>query len=123
MDPKELDTYRDLKNFLNQLTDEQLDQRVQVATYDAVTQYDKDGKPLPLELAISIASVKDLGFNAVRSDVDNKYHAEEIVILTDTNSWAEDGSYAQELTGPGYIELKPIYSKDGPTSPSDQRKS
>jgi hypothetical protein len=115
----EIKTYRDLLGKLKQLSDEQLDQPVQVAHFEATL------KPVEFCPALAIATVGELQLPFARSIVDNKFHADEVVIFCDWNPFAEDGAS-------GYLQkpaknvntfpiMTPIYGSGGKTELKDQQ--
>ncbi len=109
-------TYKDLLEYLNKLTPEQLNQQVQSVL---CTPDDEDVQELTLVLGID--TVASWEIEACRSSVDNKYHGEELVLLLASNPFREDGAIAIEwnIDGPDV----PIYGVEGPTNPKDQRRS
>lgn len=109
----DIETYQDLLAVLQKMTPEQLAQPIQV-----VKDCGDLSKPVELQPAFCIGTVKELEFNAARSSVDNVYHPEEIVIMIDSNPFRQDGVIAHKLVGHGKRES--IYSKDGPTPPEKQ---
>lgn len=116
---KDVSTYRDLLSALQSMSDEQLNQIVQIA--DPPT----DCRPVPLAFGIAIGTVGDFEFEGARSVVDNQYHADEVVILIDGNPFASDGAmgYTLDKHGPDskpIIRKVPIYGKKGPTSRESQ---
>ncbi len=50
---------------------------------------------------IAIGTVGEFEFEGSRSVVDNKYHADEVVLLIDANPFAEDGAVAYEMKSKG----------------------
>lgn len=111
---KELSTYQDLLAALQELSPEQLAQPVQVATCNG-----NCAKPVELQPAIALGTVAQMEFFRARSSVDNKYHAEEVVVLFDANPYGEDGAVAYTLGDDGDVS-ETLYGKDGPTSLADQ---
>lgn len=115
---KELETYRDLLSYLQNASSEYLDQPIQVANPGP-----NCDEPIELMPGIAIGTVDQMGFFRCRSMVDNKYHAEELVILIDGNPFAKDGAVAYEWKSnddTGDIDDVPIYGKEGPTDIKDQ---
>lgn len=107
---KEIETYADLKAALEAMTPEQLAQQIQVA------------KPTPmplveLQVGLAIGTVAEMGFYAVRSTYDNRYHPEDIVLLTDHNPFGEDGAIAYHGLDD---DAEAIYGKNGPTPEIEQ---
>jgi hypothetical protein len=62
--------------------------------------------------------VNAMGFPACRSTHNNKYCADDVVLLLDGNTFSEDGAIGYDLT-----DDVPIYGKDGKTSVSDQMRT
>lgn len=93
-------TYRELKEALNGMTDEQLDQYAQIM----ISQADHD-KAFPLHPVISFNTVhhfvsppdSDEEYDLTRSAVDNEHHPEQFVLLADYNMFAEDGAIGFDL--------------------------
>jgi hypothetical protein len=124
----DIETYRDLLTYLQGLSDKQLDQKVQVA------------EPSPLEIqplipVLAIGTVKQMGFYGCRSSIDNRYHGNEVVLLSDGSGFGEDGAVAYEMPSPkkrrkgakrrpqsldDLFKGKPIYGKDGKTPRAEQ---
>src|SRR5438067_1011325 len=88
----EIRTWEDLEKLIAQLTPEQKKQKVQIAASHPVDDY-----VIPLAQGIAFATVDEFEFKYVRSIVDNRFHPEEFVILTDGNPHGEDGAIAYEL--------------------------
>lgn len=93
-------TYREIKDVLDNMTNEQLEQQAQVF----ISPVDGD-KPIPLHMVIAFKTVKELvtgvetgeQLDTTRSSVDNEHHPEEFVFLMDWNPYAEDGAIAYDL--------------------------
>ena len=111
----DIPTYRHLAAALQAMTDEQLNQPVQIADPPA------DCRPVELLKGLAIATVGELEFAGSRSVVDNRYHADDVVLLVDANPFADDGAVAYELRNEGpkdgtpIMRHVPIYDADGPT--------
>ena len=99
LEEREVMTYQDLLDALKTLSPEQLAQPIHVAEPGP-----NGDIPVELKTGIAIGTVGHLGFSGSRSTVDNKYHADEVVLLIDANPYAPDGAIAY-----------PIYWRDGPT--------
>lgn len=86
-------SYRELRDALDNLSDEQLDQQVQIMLPDP------DGdKILPMHPGISFNTIKHfLDDQKTRSSVDNEHHEEDLIILVDWNMYADDGSIGFDL--------------------------
>ena len=90
-------TYRKLKQALDFLTDEELDQPVQVMPNNPA------GEPHVLQPVVAFATVRyfvtseDGSSEETRSSYDNRHHPEDWVILSDENLFGEDGSVLSEL--------------------------
>lgn len=103
----EIETYQELLDALTQLTAEQRKQPVQIAhpqSSDCVVE---------LMPSVCLGTVGALEFSGARSSVDNRYHAEEVVLLIDHNPFAKDGATAYRLEEDG--PDTPLYDKGGPT--------
>jgi hypothetical protein len=104
-------TYRHIKEILDKMTPEQLDQEPQIM----ISQVDHD-KPFPLHPVISFKTVHELvcapesdeECDTTRSAVDNEHHPEQFVFLADYNMFAEDGTICFDL-----FSGERIYSKHG----------
>jgi hypothetical protein len=101
-------TYRDLKKWLNCMSDAELDQVAQIM----IGQADGD-KPHPLHPVIAFNTVQYFctagdGCEQTRSSVDNEHHSEQFVLLCDYNMFAEDGSIGFNL-----VTGERIYTKYG----------
>lgn len=110
----EITTYRDLFELLKLLTPQQLDQKIQYAHHQT-----DDSKPVELMCVIGIGTVGDFGFSGTRSIYDNKYHAEDVVLLGDWNPFAPDGAVAYTWVEEANADV-PEYGPDGPTKREDQ---
>lgn len=116
--PMELKTYRELLAFMENMTEQQLDQPVQVVLPSG----DLD-KAVELQPGIAIGTVAQMEFYKARSSVDNKYHADEVVLLIDGNPFSVEGAVAYSLSdADDWDDMKnhPIYGDGGPTNPADQ---
>lgn len=90
-------SYRNLKEALNALSDEQLDQQVEVL----LPQFDHD-KSFPLHPVLTFNTVKylmsvDDECDMTRSSIDNEHHPDHFVLAADFNMYAEDGAIAFDL--------------------------
>ena len=129
----EIRTYRDLLNHLLMLGESQLDQTVQVVAGGETTLMHE---PVELQPVIAIGAVDYFEFWGVRSSVDNKYHADEIVILCDHGPFGADGATSYILDDKALDEASdesvpdedydifkgqtPCYTDAGPTDRDDQ---
>lgn len=110
-------TWKELGQAIVDMTEEQRQQPVQVVELEPSDDIVNELKP-----AYGIQSIEELGIEACRSIVDNKRHGEDVVLLIDANPFAEDGAVAYEWPlGDVQAPAVPIYGKDGPTNPADQR--
>jgi hypothetical protein len=98
-------TFRALRVFLGKLSEEQLDQQVQILPHDP------DGdKPTHLLPVYAIGAVKELchiddGDEIVietRSADDFKHHPEQIVLESDDSPFDEDGNSSYDLEEDGW---------------------
>jgi len=80
--------------------------------------FNDHNKPVTMLTGIAIGTVGDLGLPGERSTYDNKYHADDVVILADSSPFGADGAVAYEWADDGTD--KPLYGKDGPTKLEDQ---
>ncbi len=82
----EIETWRDVLDFLTTLAPDQLDQPAQVLP----PQFDRD---VPVELGpiIFAGTVAELGM-VTRGSADNAHHPGAVVLMTDGNPYAADGS-------------------------------
>jgi hypothetical protein len=87
---KEIETYRDLLKALGELTDVQLAQRLQVIAPSPFSKKE-------LEPVLAIGTIAGMELEGARSCYDNRYHAEDIVLLTDHNPFGENGAIAYEM--------------------------
>lgn len=101
----EIETWRDLRDKLNQLTEEQLNQRVQVVKSHPVEDF-----VIPLEPAIALATIDELELIYTRSSIDNRHHGDAVVLFTDSNPHAINGATAYEWHADG--RETPLYHKD-----------
>lgn len=110
---KSIKIWKDILDFLQNLTVEQLSKEVQYI--EGTTDYDKS---IPLGSVIAIGTVEDMfktedeenndSIIPTRSSYDNKHHPEDIVLLVDYNLFNEDGSFATDL-----ITGEKIFPKNG----------
>ena len=112
----EVRTLEDLANAIMALPVDQRRQPIQVAKCSA----DSD-EVVELMPGIALATVGALGIEACRSVHDNKYHADDVVLLIDWNPFAVDGAIGYDLNHWSGDEL-PIYPLSGPTYPHEQMK-
>jgi hypothetical protein len=107
--------WREIRDYLNTLTDEQLDDPAEFATND-----DAQQEPIPLRPIVLAGPIEDI-FNGVptRSWSDNDHHPDTIVFYLDGNPYGRDGEIVHNLT-----TGKPIYGKGikrwGPESKGEQ---
>lgn len=111
-------TYRDLKKALESLTEDQLNQRLQIC--DDFQEDITELKPI-----IAIGTVSEFELPGSRSCVDNKYHSNELIMLVDHNPFDKDGAIAYELNTGGITEINdflgtPIYGKYGQITVEEQ---
>jgi len=115
---KVLMTWQDIYEAIGKLT---LEQRSQMAQFVLPTlDCDEVQEFMP---CVSMATVKQFGFYRCRSAYDNKYHAEDVVMLIDGNMFGKDGEIAVEfkLDDDGYgTHERKIFGDDGPTAIEDQ---
>lgn len=107
---REIETWLDLLQALRQIETNHpdwLQQPIQCAPPEP-----DHSIPVGLLPGFAIGTVEGFELPGTRSTVDNKYHADELVLLIDHNPFAEDGVVAYNWDGP---EDVPIYGKDGPT--------
>lgn len=112
---REVTTWQNLLDALKRLSAEDsplLQQPIQCAP-------PQPNHDIPVELmpGIALGTVAALELPGARSTVDNKYHAEELVLLIDHNPFAEDGAIAYSWEDE---DESPIYGKDGPTPVNEQ---
>lgn len=105
-------TWDDLGRRIAELTPEQRSKPIQCVLPGA--DLDKVFELLP---GIAVGTVGELEVYKCRSVYDNKYHADDVVLLLDENLFSEDGAIGYHLQG---TERKPIYGPGGKTSPDDQ---
>lgn len=88
--------YRELRDYLNQLNEEQLEQTVQIVPYEF-----SDEGALELDNGVTIDTCEALELNQggrqVVDNKDGKYHPEHIVIVADTCYCYPDGSIGFNL--------------------------
>lgn len=109
---QEIRTWSDLKKALQQATDQQLAQPVQVVKGHPVLEYVYE-----LQHGIVVGTVDDVGLLYARSVTDNRRHGEHLVIYTDGNPFGEDGAIAYEYDSTAEknslgLRHKPIYGED-----------
>ena len=114
---QELETYQDLLNYLTKLSKNKQLKKLLSQPIQTV-------EPSPFELktllpVLAIGSVKEMGFAGCRSATDNKYHEDDLVLLTDHNPFGEKGEIGYLVRGPKH-ERKSIYGKQGKTNKKDQ---
>jgi hypothetical protein len=117
---QEIETYNDLLKALTGLSPGQLMQPIQIADPP------NNGKPTAMAQGIAIGTVGELEFEGARSVIDNKYHADEVVLLIDANPFSEDGAIAYEMKkvgpeGRSVMQTIPIYGPSGQTKREEQR--
>ncbi len=84
-------TYRDIKSYLDSLTEEQLNQ-------EAMVVYGSNHDPIPLCPVYCIGDVNSLFDDSLtRSSKDNLHHPEQIVICVDYHPYSKDGDIYYEL--------------------------
>jgi hypothetical protein len=114
---RELETYRDLLNFLKECEKNgtYLDQKIQIVGLQSDKRESKNIEVLVP--GISIGRVGDYEFEGARSCVDNKYNPDDLVIYTDDNQFDIEGADSLYHIGEGL--MMPGYSH-GLTSLEDQ---
>lgn len=110
----DIETWEDVARIVSMMTPEQRKQPVQCVLGNS----DADAVQECL-VGVSINTVEKFEFSACRSVHNNKYCPDDIVMLLDVNPYAEDGTAAWDWSDPE--KETPIYEKDGPTKPEDQR--
>lgn len=108
----EITTYEDLANAILALPTERRLQPVQVAQYTSTLSV------IELLPGVALATVGALEIAACRSVYNNKYNADDVVLLVDHNSFSEDGAIGYEMFG--LDRSNPIYGKGGPTAREQQ---
>lgn len=115
-------TYGDLLEFLRWMTEEELGKPIQCI----LPTQDEDDVQECLQ-GIAFATVRELGIYKCRSTYDNKYHADDLVILLDCNLHGIEGEIAHVIVPAdgmmklcGDTEERPIYGNGGRTNPKDQ---
>lgn len=108
---------KELLEALQQLTPAQLEmeaQAVKPAMGDATNEC--------LQV-IAIDTVAAFEFRKIRSTHNNKYCGEDVVLLLDSNPFAEDGAtlYEWDLEQEGDAQWIPIYGEGGKTPAEDQQ--
>lgn len=89
-------TYRELRDHLNSLTEEQLSQEVMALPSIG-------GEKVGLQPVISIGTIEELCHvkgeisTETRSTKDNEHHPEQVVILIDSSPFDEEGNFFYEL--------------------------
>lgn len=110
----DIDTWGDVARVISMMTDEQRNQPVQCVLGNP----DSDAVQVCLP-GVAICTVEQFEFGACRSVHNNKYCPNDIVMLLDVNPYAEDGTMVWGWSDPN--KETPIYGKDGPAKPEDQR--
>jgi len=88
-------TYKDLLVILQQASEEQLNQDVQIVKSHCVYNH-----VYSLEAVICFGTVDGLELKYARSSVDNQRHGEELILFTDGNGFAEDGATSHTMIFP-----------------------
>ena len=104
----EITTWEDLEAKIASMTTEQKRQPVQCLKPTA-----NEGDVQEMLQGIAIATVEELGFYKCRSTHDNKYHADDAVLLLDANPYDPDGAIGYDW---GCENESPIYGDGGQTS-------
>lgn len=97
-------SYRQLLDFLHDLTEDQLDQQIQILTDEC-----ESGKASLLEPIIGSGTVEQLChandevISETRNVMDFKHHPEQVVLLRDGPPYSEDGDTAYEMVKDGFI--------------------
>jgi len=85
-------TYRQLRNKLNEMPEERLDDKVEIAPPCCDSEI-----VLELQPVLCLDNIKLLFDDQLtRSSDDNQYHPERYVLLTDYNGFEEDGTFATD---------------------------
>jgi hypothetical protein len=118
----EICSWADLANKIMAMPEDQKGMPAQIVVHGP---NDDVAECLPV---VAFGDVDSMGFYGCRSIVDNRYHGDEFVILTDhSNGFGKDGAVAYELgdfngdEDQGFFDdSKPIYGKHGKTLPEEQ---
>ena len=112
---KELETLKDLLDYLKKLPKDKLSQPVQGAK-DPCS--DSIVEMLP---GIAIGTMEEMEFYGARSVSNNRFNADEVVILFDFNIHSTDGAIAHTWSPQDdYRKRRPIYGPSGKTPRSEQ---
>ena len=84
--------YKQLLEYLESLSPEQLEMRAQVVLVEPDDEKVNVGLPL-----VEIRTVEEFGIRYIRSAADNKRNPDEVVMLLDHNIHAERGAIAHNL--------------------------
>lgn len=116
-DDVSIGTWEDLAKAILALPDEQRRQPVQCCPPTG-----SDEAPVELLPGIALGTVMYFGLCGARSTHDNKFRADDVVLLMDHNAFAEDGAIAYEWLADesGSSTDHPIYGPGGPTTREDQ---
>ena len=104
-------TYRELKNALAKLDEKQLEQNVQLLPPSHL----HEGETMELWPVIELMTVEDCftipntgeyDGTVTRSADDNAHHPEQLVFITDINSFDEEGNSSWTLTEEGFVGNK-----------------
>lgn len=116
---KEIETYRDLLNVLQEMPGEQLDQPIQ-----CVKPHPDESKVNEMQPALAIGTVAEFEFFHCRSTHNNRYCPDDVVLLMDGNHFGEDGvvAWTQNPDNPKFSMdgMVPEYGRHGKTSLADQ---
>jgi hypothetical protein len=93
-------TLRELKEALDELNDDQLDQQAEIM----ISQGDHD-QPFPLHPVIGFNTIQSYfttesgedGGDTTRSSIDNEHHPHHFVLLADYNMYSPDGTIGFDL--------------------------
>ena len=109
---KSITTYQQLYNYIKGMTPKQRKQTIQI-THPSM-------EPIQEMIpAIAIGTVDEMEFYGARSVNDNRYHGDEIVILSDLNPFGQNGEVAWEMGKNKNLD-KAIYGGRGRTKKEDQ---
>ena len=103
---REVATWADLAAGIAALTEEQRRQPIQCCLAGFAD-------PDVCFPGIGLGTVGQFEFDSMRSSYDNKWHADDLILLLDSNPFAVDGTIAYQ-----YV---PTYGQDGETFPHEQR--
>lgn len=117
---KEVRTWNDLLHAIEAMTPIEKLQQIQIAKPPS------DGRPVALARGIALGTVGAFEFEGSRSVVDNRYHANEVVLLIDGNPFAEDGAMCHEMRREGPPERPvmrtiPNYGPGGKPTPREEQ--